>query len=601
MYWLFIRLIYIETYNNLMMSTINSINNLAFLFGTISLIYNIWPDISRFLYPAGIIFFGPMIVFLSIFSRSKIYSNNIFKDSENENSVIEKCLMQCKLLDEIKHSDNSRHFLLRALIANHLHYCKDELCPITYVNSNFYIKKNRNIDDSISMISFYIKKCFIKNIKKFPKSINLKLLYADYLIEYTESFIEAWSMIISIDNTEINFIENFKAFLLYEKMKKKSLEHFNNLNTINLLLQQRSENMFLYEIEENANLYIKLWNILNEQRPNYCLLENTGLKMIKRSEKLEKIWAIVKNKDYLSVNTLWLYALYCYKILTDVKKAEEINELIQGTKVVNTHTKLAYSSDSPLITVSGVQNDLGIIKKYNAAFCSVTGYAKNELIDRPITKIIPSIYLEVHNKGISNASIKIESGHKLNAMEYSVFILCKNHYIIPLILRIIEFPDFSNNYGFIVAFGINKSMIRFDLMHLLFDKNKKLISVSSNCKAHLRLTNKKIKEKDMFINDIIPDLYKTEEGKYATLNYNEITMKCIWIKLISKTKLFMGYYVKLKLINEPLPVTNYNNDLINPKFQFKFCHRSNAFIGSINNDGNEKYSSYEKSMFSCKE
>eukprot|EP00826_Nyctotherus_ovalis_P034570 TRINITY_DN2893_c0_g4_i1.p3 TRINITY_DN2893_c0_g4~~TRINITY_DN2893_c0_g4_i1.p3 ORF type:complete len:106 (-),score=14.56 TRINITY_DN2893_c0_g4_i1:47-364(-) len=90
---------------------------------------------------------------------------------------------------------NSRQgqFLERAFISQHLLECQSDTCPITSIQEEFYSDRGETLEKYIKPIALYIGKHFARALDRYPKSVRLRILYAEYLLKHLRSLPEAVS------------------------------------------------------------------------------------------------------------------------------------------------------------------------------------------------------------------------------------------------------------------------------------------------------------------------------------------------------------------------------------------------------------------------
>jgi len=585
--WAVVCFLNVVTYNDYMGKIIRAINALSVWIGLITCGIALWEDALTYSITGGVLFVGGIITVLVSSSDPKFYYKILSIDPQNEPQAYLYCVLSAKALKEMKNQKRRAQFLKRAFISQHLLKCQEDICPLTNIKDEFCTNRKEDLAKHMNMVALYIGKMYRKEIDMYPKSVRLRIIYADYLMRYLGSLPEAWGILTSIKDFNKNVVENFDIYFLTKTIKKMALNQRNEYNAINMILQEKREAKFVKEVEKTAELYREFWSTLSVKTPDYARFEEIGFKMLKKSDRLEKLWSLFKNQNTLSASTLWLYSLYCEKIQTDTIRAEEIKDSVQHKRlVINTDksTYSTYSTDSPLITASQKLSNLGNIRKYNAAFSSILGYGKNELVNAPLIRIIPAIYQKSHEEGIRDLYCKIESGQSYHVREIDAFALAKTGYIVPFVLKMIELPNFSNDRAFIVALTINKALLPYNIMHLLLDENKIVKEISSSCSSHLGITLKDIRNKTININEIVPEFEEMLEKKPMVIKHKGRNMKCHWSSIITSKKVLLGYHAQLELQEDDCSMLYLPENLPSPEFQFSYSFKYNKYIGATNID-----------------
>eukprot|EP01022_Parablepharisma_sp_SALTPOND_P017247 TRINITY_DN2718_c2_g1_i1.p1 TRINITY_DN2718_c2_g1~~TRINITY_DN2718_c2_g1_i1.p1 ORF type:complete len:672 (-),score=48.85 TRINITY_DN2718_c2_g1_i1:6385-8400(-) len=568
------------TYCAIAERTTNAINAVGIWLALTTCALVLWESAVTYLLSAGLLFIGPLIAVLVFSSYHTTLFADLSLESKNESAAFVHHLALIRLVYEIKKESKEENRIGRTFIAFHYSQCQWQSCPLTYLHNEISNKSRVSLRKHLNSFVLFVQKSLMRAIEDFPHSLSLRALYVAFLVDYTNNLIEAWAMLSSITGLSKNVIQDFEAYVYSRYIKELAAEHRTGSNVISLVMHQKAEAKFTQKVEANAGLYRRFWGILEERNPDYDLFENISFEILRRNDELEETWKEFKTQDSLSVTVVFLYGAYCERIQWDFSKAEEVREFLQQAKS-SRHGKLFRNClGNALVTLHGSLENLGYIQQYNSAFCSMFGYTKDELLNIPLSVIIPAIYRKSHEAALMNSYHQIEAGKTPEMKEAPVFVVCKNKYILPVILKMLEYPNFANGNLYVASLTTNKHLISHDVMHLLLDPTKSLAGVSSNCVSHLGITREKLDEKSIKIYKVLPNFDNIKEETTEMVKVEGSEMRCIWNRIMNRKEELLGYYVQLTLV--------LNNDCSNfaldynypPLFQFVYSFEHNKFIAS---------------------
>lgn len=135
---------------------------------------------------------------------------------------------------------------------------------------------------------------------------------------------------------------------------------------------------------------------------------------------------------------------------------------------------------TPCVYISGENERLGIMTQCNLSICRVFGYSKKEdLVNHDVEKLMPRIYSKQHKQFLEQALQKPPD--MLSTKERPVFGKHLSGYIFPVWLSIKNLPSFLSGRQFVGTFKLEKNGINKNVSHLILDKNKEVIDISSSC------------------------------------------------------------------------------------------------------------------------
>ncbi len=284
-------------------------------------------------------------------------------------------------------------------------------------------------------------------------------------------------------------------------------------------------------IEQNSTIYAQLWDTLQESAPSYKRFVTLGFTFMQLNKRIKRIWrrlyitASKGNAGCVSARFVSLYGAYAEQILHDDRKALLAQELSDRSEILIQDEALSQyiGPGNAVVGVSANRRSLGRMDTFNSAFCELTGYGKNELKGLALSKLIPQIYRETHERLLERQSYLMDAGETRSVcpMQCDSFVLHKSRYIVPVALHVVAMPNYTNNYCFLVR--IKKiSTSDYKMYHILADNERVISSVtSSNNHSRdndgvdmynlLRISIEHLKAGKVRIAQLLPELAKIPE------------------------------------------------------------------------------------------
>jgi hypothetical protein len=416
--------------------------------------------------------------------------------------------------NNIKYSENinqKNDILLKGIIQMHTEICLKEDCPLTKFNNN-----NGNYNIQKQCLLNYMTIFFGKAIKKFPDSILLRLYYIhfNYYKKYNLNGVRA--NLEEIKKFNCTTTEEYVLYCLEQEIIKMKIKDVNNGSEIEKesIIIENNYRRLKDLISNCTKLYVEFWGIFATNITNNL----NNLKLYKLGEKLNiylkeinHLWENnLKNKkiDVENENNAQLYSKFLREILWDQKKSDLVQKKINEEHNIHGYNKIAeektqldnletiLESQDYLIFVSSNDKGKCNILQFSNSLSYLIGYQKQEIINKPLEFLMPSILADGHSKKVEEYIKNYHSQKNTDKDSYRggekkcTFILIKNKmgYLVPFnaYFRIYDDNDFSNSFIFKAKLELRdtKSIYAY---YILAKTDFSIDSISSSA-IHLGLT-----------------------------------------------------------------------------------------------------------------
>ena len=227
--------------------------------------------------------------------------------------------------------------------------------------------------------------------------------------------------------------------------------------------------------------YIRFWDILQERYPLFSEFEKWGCAILDEEKNVENIWQGLREKKAVPIIVLLVYSSYAEKVLNDQLKAKSIKTYLQeAIPSANKNIVLNHASHGDGVVAVHSRGEMkGYIESANSEFSKISGYSPESLKNLSLTALIPEIFREAHLASFTNSIFCIESGDDIKLDEKRVFMLHKSQYIVPIKMKIVEFPNFANDFNFLAIINLDKERNDSSYLHILLDPNYAVSAISS--------------------------------------------------------------------------------------------------------------------------
>ena len=325
------------------------------------------------------------------------------------------------------------------------------------------------------MLVAYANSLYSRGTKDFPGYTPLHIRYILFLIEFFNNPTKALKEIASQESNDPDLETQFLLYhyrqLIKEELLESKKDDAEKTNVSKVMAYESHLSAFKEKIEKTANSHSQFWSALLEDSPDLKNVQHLGHDIEKNVDEIDQHWDRMQEIKGESPEILKYYALFLKDIIHDKETYAALIEKskftgvskrgfngFRGEAVNSANLDYASPDGTPCISISGQQNNAGIITDCNMSLCRDFGYTKNELKACNISKLMPDIYAKHHQNILIKAiqSIGQKESNDYNIKDLYVFGKAKNEYIFPLWLKVFALPTLLNNSNFIALMHLDK-------------------------------------------------------------------------------------------------------------------------------------------------
>ena len=513
-----------------------------------------------------LIFGYPIIIFSFIMFFKEYKTRFHYKSSSfnNINSCLTKTRFLINIIDSfiedhktnVKYNENinqKNDILLKGIIQLHTETCLKEDCPLTK-----FIKNPENYNIQKQCLLNYMSIFFCNAIKKFPDSILLRLHYIHFNYNKKYNLNGVRANLEEIKKFKCTTTEEYVLYCLEQEIIKMKIKDVNNGSEVEneSIIIENNYRRLKDLISNCTKLYVEFWGIFATNITNNL----NNLKLYKLGEKLNiylkeinYLWEInLKNKkiDVENENNAQLYSKFLREILWDQKRSDLVQKKINEEHNIHGYNNIIeekpqldnletiLESQDYLIFVSSNDKGKCNILQFSNSLSYLIGYQRQEIINKPLEILMPSIFIDGHSKKVEEYiknyhSQKISDKDSFRGGEKkNTLILIKNKmgYLVPFntYFKIYDDNDFSNSFIFKARLELRdtKSIYAY---YILTKLDFSVDSISSSA-IHLGLTMDLLKKYVIKLNILV----RTSKNNILNLfdrykEYEDDTKKVTWI------------------------------------------------------------------------
>jgi len=380
-------------------------------------------------------------------------------------------------LEENKKANNSEKFchkddlILKGIIKMHAETCLREDCPLIK-----FLKNKGNYNTQKQCLLNYMASLFIDAIKKFPQNILIRMYFIQFNYDKKYNLNSIKTTLEEIKKIKYNLSSEFILYCQEKeisKIKSKDVNDGDDEEKEKLILDQNYKKLRSL-ISNSTKLYVEFWGIFAANITNNL---NTQ-KLYKLGEKLN---AYLKEINYLWENNLkdkkidtdneinaQLFCKFLREILWAQNKSDEVQNKINEEHNLQPYNRIIseeniqlenldnLESQELMVYANSNENGKTNIIHLTKSITYLTGYQKEDLLNKPFNILLPPVLAEINPKAVE-ACIKIfcieknqnkESLQVANNQKTISLVKSKIGYIIPFNFRCIFYDnnDFSNNF-----------------------------------------------------------------------------------------------------------------------------------------------------------
>ena len=436
-----------------------------------------------------LVFIGYPIIIVTSIMFIKEYENEFNFKNSNSFHNIKSCLSKTRILIMLINSfldknninrknkkyGNKNDILLKGMIKMHTEICLDEECPLKK-----FIKNYGNFNVQKQCLLNYMAIYFHTAMKRFPYNKILRLYYIQFNFSKKYNLNSVRTNLEYIKKMKNNIKEEFIIYYLENEINKVKNKILNS-NDGNELEQEYTIHGQNYKrlkdlIINITKLYVEFWGIFSiniTNNLNILKLNKIGEQLNIYLNEINYLWENnLKNKKINIENesVAQLYSKFVKEILWDKNGSEEVQNKIneeyhtQGYKRmiyenkklnnINNIENMLENQDNILYVNSNEKGKCNIIQ-FSNSLSYLIGYQKQEIINKPLEILMPSIFIEGHAKKVEEFiktnhlnRISKDSFREIDKKKSFILIKSKMGYLIPFNAKYTVFDDndFSNSY-----------------------------------------------------------------------------------------------------------------------------------------------------------
>ena len=356
------------------------------------------------------------------------------------------------------------------------------------------------------MLLTHIQDMYKKAMKTYPNSVSLRIRYAFFLLEYSESKERALKQLQKAECYQPALDDSFVIYrygrILQEDMTDSRAQGGAvGLDAVTILAYNNYFRQCRSQLERAAHLHIEFWSKLNTHIPDVARLILIGTKISKTIVDIENYWGQMQKINPNMPKAVKMYAEFLRSVLHDEDASQALMKSIANQQKSAAEFGAGFDSDqgyliqthgkgkTPCICASGDSRTLGIINDVNNALCRMLGYTKAQLQGQSLNKIIPDPISEHHPKFLQHA---LDCRDDVKVLGKELFLPCKlaNSYIMMSFLQLKSLPSFVNSMNFVALLKMDKVSETKDICYIIIDAKGYVTEISeSKCFSRIIFTS----------------------------------------------------------------------------------------------------------------
>ncbi|CAD8156622.1 unnamed protein product [Paramecium pentaurelia] len=420
--------------------------------------------------------------------------------------------------------DRNSYMLLIGYIEKHKETCKYNDCYF-----KFSRRRNTELDmnDMIRGLIQELEKMFKDGIKKFPKSAELKIFYALFIMERKKNKEGAYKQFELIDDKCKPAL--YQQFIKYRYMKsiKENKKENKDDDIVEAIKYNNHQTMCEKSMQQSAKLQKDFWGELKEDQPDLGKLMKLGADITYVTKTARQNYEEMQKISQNVYQSVKIYSNFILYVLNDQKLGGELRKIAQNIKEEfqkefggrNEFLNID-NQPIPFIQVSAKKAEVGKIVNVNTLFTTFFGYQKEELLNKSINVLMPKLYAEKHDNYLIEffdnivLNLKLEGeidSQYLDTDQTQIF-KHKNGYVVPFIYHVTLNLETMKYLTTFKSENTIKSQVIF-----IVDNTSKIMEMSSGAIIFFDLELKQI-EKDVYLNNYIPNILLQNE-KHIQYNH----------------------------------------------------------------------------------
>ncbi|CAD8141052.1 unnamed protein product [Paramecium pentaurelia] len=423
--------------------------------------------------------------------------------------------------------------LLNGYIEFHNQTCPNPLCPLKKVKFSLNMFKAKNelvskTDKRHQLIYDTMTRLFILGIGKFPTDVFIRIEYALFTLRILKSKPQALEELSNIEKLKSSFDEKYIVFYIKSVIEAEISELSGEGQDFT---EQRDFDekfgSFKQAMERSVSLLMEFWSQFADDKPDLIKLYEIGSKLFPIRMYVDTTWKRLQRiQNQQLPQALRLYSKYLIEIFND--RISGFDLLEQARKIESSFSqrkafKLGMTSnlnvdgqEDGCVFISLEEEKFGQIYAINMAAASLLGFDKNELMNKKINNIMPSLYAR-HHDDFLRRFLDTNEATLLNK-ERLLLGKHKNGYLqgINVLLRPV-YHVLKEGVEFVGTFKKEKRIK--DIAYLICNKEYVVEDISGGCINLLGLDVKSLQIQEIHLFDLFPEIkecygdFKIKQGK----------------------------------------------------------------------------------------
>jgi hypothetical protein len=350
----------------------------------------------------------PFVVVLGLSMSSqaeKPLTNNHLK-FKDEDELMDH-LRTLELLVKRQSSDDWSEFLLRGYIQRHIEACPEDDCPLRSISE--HEQKSEDIEKTVARFLKVIERIYLSGLKKFKRSVLLRVSYAFFLMERFGLKKKALEQLLLAEKADPGFEEEFLIFR-YKKIIEDNISDdgkaaeadngsSNQVDIVGVIAFESNLRLCTFHIIQAAEFNERYWTELLKDDPSLERLSEIGtaidFSIIKSNENWRELAQMIENAPVL----IKLYSKFLTDVLNEQESAVQLRNEFERIVAKNLRIKQADFSeinelDSTLAVavVGSKANSHPIVRKASETFCALFQLGNLEVTGKRYSMVFPDLY-----------------------------------------------------------------------------------------------------------------------------------------------------------------------------------------------------------------
>ncbi len=495
---------------------------------------------------AVVIALGMIIIYGSAWSvrkqliRQKLIEIHHAKiTTEEELDLYVQNLLQLYNLQQLKTEDE---LLLRGIVSRHKAECMDVDCPLqkpagellyhpaTEIESG---GDKTNVRDKIVVLSL-INSIFKERERRLGDQAGacLHLIFGNFLFKEMGNIHMAIVEVMKAQKASPSYQQEISIYQLLRSIEEYLVKRYRHKNgdskkagddgrdqrgpvqtaeCWDVMVVIKFENwlfQLVKTVERCAAEHIEFWSHLESLLPDLNELNRLGLNILQSTKEIANIWRKISKINPNHPKALNIYGYYLRDIKNDldtgqdyIERAVSINLHKSVADDMNNEFDIMFAEDTAIIVINGCPEFLGKITKTNSGVFKLFGYNPYEIYGNDVSILMPGLFAQQHSKFMhryfeSGRQLLIQSENMLFAMHRNNYLICVSVVIKPVASLVSAVPNYI---------GLLRQ-IQKEFDFVLTDKHGKIDAISMGIYHTYNITANFIKENQIYIHLICPDL-----------------------------------------------------------------------------------------------